>query len=145
MVAVLGRLLPAPDRIDRGPEALHLGAGVVVVVLALDRVAGMREHARDGVAVDPVPGRRDRDRPGRVRRDHLDLHSLHGVGEPAAVALPRLEDLRERLAVPRSPEPEVDEARPGDLGALHELAARLACAASSSAISRGGRFRSGAS
>ncbi len=41
VVSVLGRLLAPPNRLDRGPEALHLGASVVVVVLALDRVAGV--------------------------------------------------------------------------------------------------------
>ena len=55
VVAVLGRLLAAPHRVDRRAEALHLRAGVVVVVLALDRVAGELEQARDGVAVGAVP------------------------------------------------------------------------------------------
>src|SRR5256885_2367794 len=36
-VAVLRRLLAAPSRLHRRPEALHLRASVVVVVLALDR------------------------------------------------------------------------------------------------------------
>ena len=47
LVAVLGRLLPAPHRLDRGAEPVHLRAGVVVVVLALDLVAGELEQARD--------------------------------------------------------------------------------------------------
>ena len=60
VVAVLGRLLPAPARLDRGAEAVHLRAGVVVVVLALDVVAGeARAAAR--------PSRRRR-RCGRRRR-----------------------------------------------------------------------------
>ena len=59
-------------------------------------------------------------------------------GEPAAVAVARLEDLAERLAEPGGREPEVDEARPGDLGALDLVAARRPSPASSSASSRGG-------
>jgi hypothetical protein len=91
LVAVLRRFLPAANRLDRGAELLHLRARVVVVVLALDGVAGVRENARDGVAVRAVSRRRDRDRARRVRGDHLDLHLLDGVGEPAAVALSCLE------------------------------------------------------
>ncbi len=47
VVAVLGRRLAAPQRVDRRAEPLDLGAGVVVVVLALDGVAREREQARD--------------------------------------------------------------------------------------------------
>ena len=42
-VAVLGRRLAASQRFDRGAEELHLTAGVVVVVLALDLVPGEGE------------------------------------------------------------------------------------------------------
>ena len=82
VVAVLGRLLPAPRGLDRRAEALHLGAGVVVVVLALDRVARELEQPRDRVAVRGVPRRGDRDRPRRVRGDHLDLDALAGSAKP---------------------------------------------------------------
>ena len=47
VVAVLGRLLPAPHRLDRRAELVHLRAGVVVVVLALDVVARRLEEPRD--------------------------------------------------------------------------------------------------
>ena len=117
-VAVLGRLLPAPDRLDRGAEALHLRAGVVVVVLARDLVARELELARDRVADRAVARRGDRDRPGRVGRDHLDLDLLRRLGRAAAVAGPAA-----RISPSASPnqagrQPEVDEARAGDLGAL---------------------------
>src|SRR5207248_215618 len=46
VVAVLGRLLSAAPRLDRGAELLHLRAGVVVVVLALDLVAGELQQPR---------------------------------------------------------------------------------------------------
>ena len=58
-VPVLGRLLPAPDCVDGGVEALHLRTGIVVVVLALDVVPGEVEEPRHGVAVRAVPRRRD--------------------------------------------------------------------------------------
>ena len=76
----------AGPRLDRGAEALHLGAGVVVVVLALDVVAGELEQAGDAVAVGAVPRGRDGDRAGRVRGDHLDLDALALSRRAAAVA-----------------------------------------------------------
>ena len=55
MVAVLGRRLTAADGGDGRPEPVHLAAGVVPVVLALDLVPGELEQARDRVAVGGVP------------------------------------------------------------------------------------------
>src|SRR5579884_1558003 len=111
-VAVLGRLAALAHRLDRRAEAVHLRAGVVVVVLALDVVAGELEQPRDRVAVRAVARRRDDDRPGRVGGDHLHLHPLPRIGEPAAVAGV---DLVERLDEEPVGEPQVEEARAGDL------------------------------
>src|SRR5205823_489210 len=83
-VAVLRRLLAAPPRLDGGPEPLHLSPRVVVVVLALDLVGRELEQARDRVAVRAVPRRRDGERAGRVRRDHLDLDALPSLRLRAA-------------------------------------------------------------
>ena len=108
VVAVLGRLLPPADRLDRCAEALHLGACVVVVVLALDCVAARTREARDGVAVRAVPRRGDRDRPGRVRRDHLHLHALGVLGRATAEAVPsrsRRAPRRRRVASHRLTKP----------------------------------------
>src|SRR5205823_2763714 len=66
-VAVVGWLLSAPPRLDRGTELFHLRTGVVVVVLALDLVARELEQARNRVAVGAVPSRSDSDRAGRAR------------------------------------------------------------------------------
>ena len=79
------RLLAPSNRLDRLAEAVHLRARVVVVVLALDVVAGEREEPRDRVAVRAVPRRRDGDRAGRVRRDSLDLEALAQRGPAGAV------------------------------------------------------------
>ena len=117
-VAVLRSLPAFAHRLDGGPEELHLPARVVVVVLALDVVPGELEQPGDGVAVGAVAGGGDDDRARRVRGDHLDLDVLAPFGLAAAVAASGPEDLRERLAVPVPAEPEVDEPRAGDLGAL---------------------------
>ncbi len=100
LVAVLGRLLAAPRRLDGGCETLHLSARVVVVVLALDLVPREREHASDSVAVRPVPRRRDGDRPGRVRRDHLDLNAFRLRRRSRPEAAVRARDLRDAGSQP---------------------------------------------
>ena len=110
LVAVGRRALPPSPGIDRCVEQVDLRARVVDVELALDGVAGEIEEARDRVPVRGVPHRRDGERPGRVRRDELDLHLL-GLGAGAApVVGSGLEDLRERLSVPARVELEIDEA-----------------------------------
>ena len=124
LVAVLRRLLPAPDRLDRLAELRHLRARVVVVVLALDVVAGELEQARDRVADRAVARRGDRDRAGRVRGDHLDLHLLGPLRRAAAEPGSGLQHLRQGLAEPVGREPEVDEAGAGDLRALDLLQAQ---------------------
>jgi len=47
LVALLGKLLTPPTRLDGRPKAIHLTTRVVVVVLALDLVARELEQARD--------------------------------------------------------------------------------------------------
>ena len=143
LVAVLGRLLPAPDRLDRLAELVHLRARVVVVVLALDLVAAELEEAGERVADRAVPRRGDDDRPGRVRRDHLDLHPLAPLGEAAAErparatsasAFENHESARKRLT------------KPGPATSARSTSgSSAAAAASSSPSSRGERFWTGAS
>jgi hypothetical protein len=100
LVAVLRGLLPVPNGRDRGAETLHLRAGVVVVVLALDLVPRELEQPRDRVADGAVASRRDRNRPGRVGRDHLDLHLLALLRRAGAIVRACGQDLAERLAEP---------------------------------------------
>ena len=109
VVAVLGDRLAVPRGLDGEAEALHLTARIVVVVLALDSIAGEVEQPRDAVSVRPVSGVRDEDRPGRVRGDHLDLDVLGQRDPAAAVALAHL---RERGDEERVCEPEVEEPGP---------------------------------
>ena len=114
-VAVFGRLLPTPKRLDGCAEAVHLRAGVVVVVLALDIVPGKREEARDRVAVRPVAGRGNGDRAGGIRRDELDLDALRFGGPPAAEPTTRLEHGCEPRPEPGVVDREVEEPGARDL------------------------------
>ena len=121
-VTVLGRLLPAPDRLDRRVEALHLRSCVVVVVLALDLVAGERQHACDGVAVGGVAGNGDRQRSRRVGGDHLDLDALgieRGLGPEVAG---RGEDPAQPVGEPCVGHAEIEESGARRLGGLDQLA-----------------------
>ena len=81
-------------------------------------MAGEVEQPRDGVAVRAVPRRRDRDRAGRVRGDHLDLDLLRLRRRAGAEAVARAEDLRERSRDPLVGEEQIEETRPGDLRPL---------------------------
>ncbi len=151
-VAALRRLFTAAPRLDGLAELVHLGARVVVVVLARHVVPGVLEEPGHRVAVRPIPCRGNSDRPRRVRRDHLDLHPLGLVRETRSVAIARVEDLAQRFPVPGRREPEVDEARARDLGALdalqrlrlgdqllRDLAGRLACAPARAGVPRSSR------
>jgi hypothetical protein len=117
-VALLGRRLTPPRCLDGRAEALHLRAGVVVVVLALHLVPREGEEARDRVPVGAVPGRRHRDRAGRVGRHHLDLDAFARRRRAAAEVGARRDHLPERLGEPGGREPEVEEPRRRRLGAL---------------------------
>jgi hypothetical protein len=117
-VAVCGRLLAAPGGLDGLAEALHLGARVVVVVLAFDRVAGEREQPRDAVAVDAVAGSGDDDRTSRIGGDELHLDALGRSGRAAAVLLAGGEYLPERFTIDRRCDPEVDESPSRNLSPL---------------------------
>ena len=109
VISVLGRLFASPQRLDRRVEALHLRARVVVVVLALDLVPCECEQASDRVAVRAVARMRDRDRPGRVGRDHLDLDALvlHRRSRTELDAYVR--DATDALGEPGIRDPEIDE------------------------------------
>src|SRR5581483_10248140 len=80
LVAVLGEVGGPADRLEvarahRLGEDLHLAAGVVEVVLALDVVIGAGEEPGERVAEDGVPPVTDGERSGRVRAHELDLDS----------------------------------------------------------------------
>ena len=58
---------------DAARQVLHLRAGVVVVVLALDLPSRSVEHASDAVAERGITRRADVNGPGRVRADEFNL------------------------------------------------------------------------
>ena len=140
VVAVLRRLLPTPHRVDRRAEAVHLRARVVVVVLALDLVARELEQPRDGVAVRAVPRRRDGDRPGRVRRHHLDLHALRRLA-PSRRRSPRRR--RGSPAAPRANHASVRKrlTKPGPATSARSTSGSACAASASSAASSRGACR----
>ena len=129
-VSVLGRILAAPQSLHGRPEEVHLGSSVVVVVLALDVVAGELEQARDRVAVRPVARRRDGDRAGRIRRDELDLDPLDRIGKAGTESPARTEYGGEGGAEPGVVDGEVQKSRARDLDGrdpveLRDLLAQL--------------------
>ena len=122
LIAALGRILAARPRPDRRAEQLDLGAGVVEVVLAVDRVAVEAQQARERVAVGGVAAARRGQRAGGVGGDELDVQPLGRLGPAAAPGVAGRQHLGRRVRVPGVGEEEVQEARPGDLDALDRRA-----------------------
>ena len=124
VVAVLRQLrVPAQHlevaRHHRGAEQVHLAAGVVEVVLALDRLAGGLEQAGERVAQRGVAGMPDMERPRGVGAHELDLDpSSRGFG--AAVGLAEVGDRSQRVVQPRVGREDVEEPRPRHLHLLDQ-------------------------
>ena len=102
----------------RVAEDVHLVAVVVHVVLALDRVAGVLEHARERVAERRPAAVADVERAHGVGRHELHLH----LGAVAEVRAAKVRTLLARgaedLVAGRGREVEVHETGAGHLGAL---------------------------
>ena len=100
---------------DGVPEDVHLRAVVVDVVLALDLVAGVLEHAAERVAQGSPAAVPDVERPHGVGGDklHLDLGAVAHLGAGIVAAL--LAHGAEDLVGGGGGEVEVDEAGAGDL------------------------------
>ena len=138
LVAVLGRLLAARPRPQRRAEQLHLAAGVVEVVLALDRRGRRRRTA--------APASRRRRRCGRstavtgpvglplTYSTWIRCGSRRRAG--AVAARPGRAPRSTTCAVPRGRHAHVDEPRPGDLDRRDPAASRAA-RRSAPAMSRG--------
>ena len=134
MIAVLRHRLAPTKRLDGRAEALHLRAGVVVVVLALDRIPAEGEKPCDAVAVGTVPGGDTTIGPVGLAETSSTWIRARARRPASAVVLPHLAECLEEESVS---EAEVDEPRPGDLRRL-DLVPTPDRAASSSASSRGG-------
>src|SRR6185437_894193 len=118
LVAVLRHLLAAATGAQRRAEQIDLAARVVEVVLALDLVAGEREQPRQRVAVGGVACTANGHGAGRVAAHELDLETLRTCGRTGAEAHALVQHALHDVAVPARLQPQVDEPRPGDLGAL---------------------------
>ena len=117
-VAVLGHLLAARPRHQRRAEQVDLAAGVVEVVLARHVVACEGEQPGQRVAVGGVACSANGDRARRVAGHELHLDPLRVRGRARPIPSALGEDPRDHVPVPGRCQPEVDEPRPGDLGAL---------------------------
>jgi hypothetical protein len=122
LVAVLRHLLAARPRLDRLAELVDLGAVVVHVELALDRMARERQQARDRVAIGGVAGMADVHRPGRIGRDELDQNALALRRRPPAPLVAGSEHVSGRRDVPAVGEEDVQEPGAGDLDAVDPVA-----------------------
>ena len=100
LIAVLGRLLAAPHRLDRRSEALDLAAAVVEVVLALDRVARELEQACDRVPVGGIAGRPDSEGPVGFAETISTWNRCGDVAVAGGEAVARREDPFERVGEP---------------------------------------------
>jgi hypothetical protein len=72
---LLAEELPVADR-HGFPEALHLRAAVLDVVLAMNIGTGELEDGREHVAERPATRVRERERTGGIRGHELDLDAL---------------------------------------------------------------------
>ena len=104
----------AVAQMERAREHVDLGAGVVDVILAVHREAGLGEERGQRVADHRAPPVPDMHRPRRVGRDEFDIDPLAGADRRIAVGRAGVED-RAQLRVPHLRiEPDVEKARLGD-------------------------------
>ncbi len=108
---VLARVEPVRDRPDRlaqslaiaqmgrAGEQVHLRAGVVDVVLALDPKPGFGQQCRERIADHGAAAVADMHRPGRVGRNEFDIDPLAAADRRIAKAGSGSED-RAQLCVP---------------------------------------------
>ena len=103
-----------------GPvESVHLGAGVIDVVLSGHTKARCVHDAGQSAAQDGAPGVTNVDRPGGIYADELNHHFLTVAHGHAAETHPGLPDRFHLLLNPTVPEVEVDEARRGYHHSFH--------------------------
>ena len=139
VIPVLGRLFATESGDQRSGEGVELVPRVVQVVLAVDLGSLRGEEVRERVA-DRHPTRAAGvDRPGRVQRDELEIDPISRERPAVPVSLALRHDPAQDLVEPRGREIEVDEAGPGDLGALEVRGRSTSSAVTSfAAMSRGG-------
>ena len=100
-------------------EDVDLAAGVVDIIFAGHPVARIFEQARQRVADHRAPAMAHMHRPGRIGGDIFDIDHPALAHVRAAIGVARGEHVAQLLLPDRAVEADVDEARPGDLGACH--------------------------
>ena len=111
-------------KVGGSPEDVHLCAGIVDVVLADYAVPGEHQQVRQRVPDDRSAAMPHVHRAGWIGRDIFDVHRLAGTSVRFAISLARMCD-RRQLVPPRViGQPQIDEARAGDVDACHFLERR---------------------
>ena len=108
-VGLLGQRLASPERHDGRAEVAHLGAEIVEVVLAGDRVAGRLEDPAQQIAHERAARVADVERSGRVRGYELDVHAVRRCGRNAAPGVRASQDGADDVRERRIRERDVDE------------------------------------
>ena len=110
----------ARARLHRQREVGDLHAGVVVIELARHLPALRREQVGERIAERGLARVAKVQRPGRVGRNKLDHHAVAGMRGRRAEALALAQRQTHDLLLGRGRQPQVDEARPGDLHRIDE-------------------------
>jgi len=108
-------------RIDGAREVVHLVAGIVDVVLALDRIARCAQQVDESRAGSRAAAVADVQQARRVGADVLDLDLRMVKLWQIAERLPGLQDLLEGIVEHIALEVEVQEARPCDLRVIEPV------------------------
>ena len=107
----------AVAQISRAGEHVHLRAGIVDVIFADHLMAGLGQKLGQGIAEDGAAAMAHMQRPGGIGRDifHVDLPAGARGGAPVGLAL--ADDGAQDLLPHGEGKAQIDEARPGHLGA----------------------------
>src|SRR5262249_42163572 len=105
-------------------ETIDLGAAIVDVVFAGHRVAGCGQEVRQRIAEDSPAAMSDMQGARRVCRDVLDIDLFAAAESAAAISVAERDDRAKDVQPVGGPEPQVDEAGPGDLRRVNVGVAR---------------------
>ena len=107
---------------ERRPrQDIDLRAGIVDVIFARDVIARERQQARQRIAEHRAATMTDMHRPGRIGGDVFDVDLLARTDRDAAIGIGVAQHSAQRVRPCRRLEHEIDEARPGDIDAGHQV------------------------
>ena len=110
----------------RGTEDMHLPAGVVDVILALHRVAGVLQQVGERGAVGGTAAVTDVQRPGGIGGNEFDLDAAALPELTAAEAITGFEDSADHRLTGAAGQEKIDEPGPGHLHPLDGVGRRQA-------------------